>query len=92
MGRVFWTGRQAGHLGLFFEDGIGRFQLVMTDPAFRNRGVCRTLVHSVARHGLNFATRLVMIADENYHAAGIYERVGFRPRERMASLCWWPKP
>jgi hypothetical protein len=32
-----------------------------------------------------------MVADEDYHAAKIYETVGFRPTERQVSLDWWDK-
>jgi hypothetical protein len=30
---------------------------------------------------------LVMVADESYHAAKIYESVGFAPQEKMYGLC-----
>ena len=88
---AFINGLQVAHLGLFFEDRTGRFQSVLTRPEFRGKNICRTLVHEVATEGFKRAERLVMIADTNYHAARIYESLGFRPRERMASLCWWPK-
>lgn len=32
---------------------------------------------------------LVMIADEHYHAARIYESVGFKPVEKIRGLTWW---
>ena len=32
------------------------------------------------------ATRLVIVADPDYHAAGIYESVGFRPVERVCGV------
>jgi hypothetical protein len=34
---------------------------------------------------------LVMAADENYYAARIYEKVGFKPTERQAGLHWWDR-
>lgn len=88
---AFVGGKQVANLGLFFEGETGRFQSVHTDPDYRNQGICRTLVNHVARQGFERAARLVMAADEGYHAARIYESLGFRRRERMASLCWWPK-
>lgn len=92
---AYLYGRQVGHLGLFFDgDGeaaVGRFQSVMTHPDHRGRGICRTLVHEIALRGFARAPRLVMVADEHYHAARIYESLGFAPCARTASLCWWPK-
>jgi hypothetical protein len=32
---------------------------------------------------------LVMEADEDYHAAGIYESVGFRPTQKQVGLEWF---
>lgn len=34
---------------------------------------------------------LVMVADEEYHAAKIYESVGFVPTEKIVGVCWWDK-
>ena len=77
-----------------FTQGLtGRFQAVLTAPAYRHQGICRTLVQAVAKKFFERegAARLVMVADEHYHAARIYESLGFSRRERMASLCWWPR-
>lgn len=75
-------------LGLFVEDGVGRFQNVETHPDYRRQGICGTVVHEVSRYGLEAmgAETLVMIADCNYHAAGIYESVGFVQVERLAGM------
>jgi hypothetical protein len=32
---------------------------------------------------------LVMVADENYHAAKIYESVGFAPTTKEYAANWW---
>ena len=90
-----WWGAFAGdtqvaNLGMFFDGDSGRFQAVFTAPAYRNRGICRALVHHVAEHSFERAARLVMVADESHHAARLYQTLGFQRRERMASLCWWP--
>ncbi len=94
----FWFGaflgdRMVGDLGIFMDGPLGRFQNVCTHLEFRRRGVCGTLVHEAAEYA--FARMgvktLVMSADENYHAAGIYESVGFRPTEKLASLCRWER-
>jgi ribosomal protein S18 acetylase RimI-like enzyme len=77
----------AGDLGVFVEDGVGRFQAVETDPAFRRRGVCGTLVHRAAQmaFGELGARVLVMVADPDYHAARIYESVGFERAEQLVA-------
>ena len=38
--------RCVANLGLFWSDGLARFQDVETDPDFRRRGICRSLVYS----------------------------------------------
>ena len=88
---AFVDGEQVAHLGLFFDARVGRYQSVLTADAWRGNNLCRALVYAAARDGFQHADRLVMVADAHYHAASIYESVGFKPRERMASLCWWPK-
>ena len=92
---AFLEGRLVAGLGLFFDanasDGaVGRFQSVETHPDFRRRGLCGRLVFEVAREALaTSASTLVMIADEDYHAAKIYESVGFEPAERQVALERW---
>jgi GNAT superfamily N-acetyltransferase len=79
----------AGFEGNHFDgDRVARFQSVETHPDFRRRGLCGSLVHHVAKHGLEVmqAKTLVMCADPEYHAARIYESVGFRPTERQYAL------
>lgn len=87
---AFAEGELAGVLGLVRVDerGLGRFQLVGTDPRFARRGVCSTLVHEVARRALHEQglETLVMAADSTYHAAHVYESVGFRPTERLYAV------
>ncbi|MDG9671885.1 GNAT family N-acetyltransferase [Hahella sp. CR1] len=84
---AFQQGELVGSVGLFFDERIGRFQNVLTKSSHRSRGICHTLVHAVAKAGFDRADILVMVADENYHAARIYESLGFQPSERQASLC-----
>jgi ribosomal protein S18 acetylase RimI-like enzyme len=76
---AYSDGRLVADLGLYYEDGIGRFQSVGTHPDFRRRGICGRLVYEASTHGFmkwNLGT-LVMVAADDYHAAGIYESVGF---------------
>jgi RimJ/RimL family protein N-acetyltransferase len=82
-----------GSLGIFTDREVGRFQIVSTDPEYQRMGVCSTLVYKSARYAfekMNIET-LVMVADEDYHAAKIYESVGFKSTEKLVGLCWWDK-
>ncbi|MFP3588373.1 hypothetical protein SCB29_32745 [Paraburkholderia sp. SIMBA_055] len=87
---AFIENEQVGSLGLFFFDGIGRFQTVITGAQHRNRNVCKTLMTEVIGLGAGQSDRLVMVADETYHAGAIYEAIGFRQQGRLASLCQEP--
>lgn len=87
---AFIGDEQVGSLGLFFFGGVGRFQSVITAEQHRNRGICRTLVSEVIKLTAGRADRLVMVADEAYHAGAIYEALGFQPQGRVASLCQEP--
>lgn len=80
-------GAPAATLGLVDAgDRVGRFQLVGTDPRFGRRGVCSSLVYGVAKRGLERFDTLVMAADATYHAAKVYESVGFRPTETLQAV------
>jgi GNAT superfamily N-acetyltransferase len=88
---AFLEERLVADLGVFTRGDLGRFQQVETHPDFRRRGICGTLVYRASRYALEqwAVNTLVMLADENYHAARIYESVGFQPREHLAQLDWW---
>ncbi len=85
---AFLDGKMVSSLGLFLEHGVGRFQSVETHPEFQRRGLCGTLVHTAAKHAFETldARVLVMCADPEYHAAKIYESVGFKPSETQIAL------
>ena len=59
--------------------GLGRFQHVSTHPLWRRRGLCSTLVHAVSRHAFEQwgLARMLMCADPDDVAIGIYESLGF---------------
>lgn len=78
-------------LGIYFEGDLARYQSVVTHPEYRNQGICATLVYESGKHALrnwNVKT-LAMEADPDYHAARIYESVGFRPQENSYALYWY---
>lgn len=90
---AFLEGRIVGDLGVFVQGGVGRFQSVGTHPDFRRRGICGTLVYEAAQYAFEHlrAETLVMVADEEYHAAKIYESVGFKPTEHQIGIDWWER-
>jgi len=87
---AFIGDEQVGSLGLFFLDGIARFQSVITAPQHRKRNVCRTLMGEVIRRAARRSDQFVIVADEAYHAGEIYEAMGFQRKGRVASLCQEP--
>ena len=82
------TDEVVGSLGIVVTSGRGRFQVVDTAADHRRRGICSRLVVEAARHAARRWTirRLVIAADPDYHALGLYETLGFRPREQVAGV------
>ncbi|MFA6237840.1 MAG: GNAT family N-acetyltransferase [Bacteriovorax sp.] len=94
----YWLGaflgeQLVGDLGIFSEHGLARFQTVVTRPDFRRRGVCSTLVYETCKFAMDKmnAEELIMVADPEYHAAKIYESVGFTPCELQIGVCKFNK-
>lgn len=73
-------GEPVGTLGLFQRGALARFAFVHVLAHARRRGVGRTMVHAVARHGFERwqAERIVILADENSAADRMYGELGFR--------------
>lgn len=95
-GKGFWfgaylDGKMVADLGIFYEEGIGRYQSVETHPEYRRRGICGTLVYEAGMIMMRDfgVTRLVMEADPEYHAARVYESVGFSRGDTTYSFSWW---
>ncbi len=88
---AYQNGVMAAACGLFCDGSLGRFQQVGTLPPFRRQGICGTLVYRASRFALEEmgVQTLVMLADENYHAAKIYESVGFNPTEKQRGVSWY---
>ena len=80
-------------LGIFQINNRARFQSVGTNPDYRRLGICGTLVYEASQYAFEKmkSKTLVMVADEDYHAARIYESVGFKPTERQVGLSWWER-
>jgi RimJ/RimL family protein N-acetyltransferase len=83
LGRWFGVFTHDGELvadcGLFTYGRLGRFQHVSTHPRWRRRGLCTALIHSVCSHGFETMglDTLVIVADPDDVAIGLYESVGF---------------
>ena len=92
-GHATWFGAFAGgsllsSLGIVTDgSGVARFQSVETRPEARRRGLAGALVHHAGNAALGAGTRkLVIVADPEYHAIGIYRSLGFRDAETQVQL------
>ena len=89
---VWWGAFDAdalvGTLGVFRVDELARFQAVVTHPDQRNRGVASTLLHRAAEAALAAwgSELLVLEADAEGAALGLYQRLGFTPLERRVGI------
>lgn len=74
-------GTLAADCGLMHDGPLGRFQHVETHPAWRRRGLCSALVHGVSQWGFAHwgLRQIVMGADPDDVAIGIYRSLGYRP-------------
>ena len=78
--------------GIVATGGRGRYQAVDTALSHRSRGIASRLVVAAAgdagaRHGV---LELVIAADANYHALGLYESLGFVRSEHVHAV--WRLP
>ena len=90
---AFVGDRLVGDAGIFFDGALGRFQEVETHVDFRRRGVCATLVFTMAAWAFaeRGAEELVIVADDNeFRPASVYSGVGFVDREQISGLCRYP--
>ncbi len=80
-------------LGVYWHEKDVRFNNVSTHRNHRRRGACSTLVYTVSKLMLEKEniTTLIMQADEDYHAATIYESIGFSQSQKYIQLEWVDK-
>ncbi|CUR57786.1 putative GCN5-related N-acetyltransferase [metagenome] len=86
---AFVDGVLASTAGIFVtEDGVARFQSVETLPDHRRKGLAAAVVHAAGQHGLDqLGVRpLVIVADTDGDAIGIYRRLGFADSERQLMM------
>ena len=89
---AFIEGKMVADLGIFHQDGLGRYQSVETHPDFRRRGVAGTLIYAagcqaMAEHGLR---TLVIVAEADSAPQRLYQSLGFAAREKALGLLWFP--
>ncbi|WP_102127726.1 GNAT family N-acetyltransferase [Deinococcus planocerae] len=86
---AFEDGRMLAGLGVYDAGrGVARYQNVETHPEARSRGLAGNLVHRAGEWAWDHlgARTLVIVADPEYHAQRLYERVGFRPAQVQLGL------
>ncbi len=96
-GRGAWfvaeaDGRVVGSLGVVVTGDRARYQSVDTRLAYRGRGIASRLVFEAGQR-VSAAwpvSSLVIAADPDYHALGIYASLGFAPVEEVSGMCRWP--
>lgn len=85
---VYINNKLVADLGIYRDGDTVRFNDVATHSNYRNQGLCSNLVYHASKYALeNWGAKvLVMEADENYHAARIYESVGFKQTELFRAI------
>jgi ribosomal protein S18 acetylase RimI-like enzyme len=70
------------------EDGVARFQSVETHPDHRRKGLAAAVVHAAGQHALDRlgVRTLVIVADTDGEAIGIYRRLGLADAERQLMM------
>lgn len=75
--------------GIFVtEEGVARYQSVETHPDHRRKGLAAAVVHAAGQHGLDRlgVRTLVIVADTDGEAIGLYRRLGFADVERQLMM------
>ncbi len=86
---AFVDGELVSTAGIFVtEDGVARFQSVETHTEHRRQGLAAAVVHAAGQHALDqFGVRtLVIVADTDGDAIGLYRRLGFAESERQLMM------
>lgn len=93
LGYATWYGAFEGGLlrsalGLVTDGGeLARYQIVETHPDARRRGLAGNLIHRAGADALaRGAKTLVIVADPDYHAIGLYRSLGFVDTETQVQL------
>jgi len=88
---AFLDNKLVADLGILFENGLARYNLVATHRDFQRQGICQTLIYESALDLKKHVDikKFVIVADDNYHAQVVYKKAGFTAAETNYSLMWW---
>ena len=77
-----------GALGVFRVDAFARFQAVVTHPDRRRQGIASTLLQRAAEAARTaWGSELLLLeADADGEALGLYQRLGFTPLEQRVGV------
>ena len=71
-------GQVASYAGVYLEDGVAQIEDVATLPAYRNRGLARSVVLHAAAEARRAGAELVfLVADDADWPKDLYVRLGF---------------
>lgn len=92
----FWGGFADGNLvaslGIFYHEGLARFQDVQTAAAFRRRGIASALLCAAMDATTAARAQTVIIHAEPGDAARLYETLGFARVATAETACRYPLP
>lgn len=86
---AFVDGALVSTAGCFVtEEGVARFQSVETHPDHRRRGLAGAVTYAAGQHTLDHlgVSTLVIVADTDGEAIGVYRRLGLSDSERQLML------
>ena len=77
-----------GHMGMFNDDHVARYQNVETKITHRRRGICSAMLSHAAHWALDRAPQaeVIIVAEADSDAGRLYRKMGFAPAERIHSL------
>lgn len=86
---AFVDGQLVSTAGIFVTgDGVARFQSIETHPDHRRQGLAAAVTHAAGQHALDHlgVRTLVIVADTDGEAIGLYRRLGFADSERQLTM------
>lgn len=89
---AFTSNKMVGELGILHESGVGRFDTVSTHQNYRCLRICSNLIYYTGDKILNEnASKLIIVADDDYFAKNIYKKLGFEFIEEQIGFEWYDK-
>ncbi len=80
-------------MGLYFGEGIGRFQAVETAKHHRRLGICSAMVHWVSQWAFERHPGITLMIHADYDdiASALYQSLGYREYETLESVFKQPR-